>query len=281
MKLSAVQAISLLYIFISCNNVNPNIDVESTENSKHVLEKETSKKVYNIKPDEITKDFTTWYNYTYHNIHLEQEFLGQDQYKNKIDKKTFLHRLLSGDFIAIKTVEKGNVPVYQLYKPSYHEPGIQRTMIQMAQTAIALSAMEGKELPEYHFKDLDGKTYNRNDTKGKILVLKCWFIHCSACVKEFPALNKLVEQYKDRNDIQFISLAPDSEQDLITFLNKKPFRYAVIPEMGNYMQSKLKVNAYPTHLLINKEGKIVKVSNSIEDLIPSLEKEMVRLHPSS
>jgi hypothetical protein len=47
--------------------------------------------------------------------------------------------------------------------------------------------------------------------------------------------------------------------------------------MGNYMRDKLKVNAYPMHLLIDKEGKIVKVSNSIEDLIPSLEKEIEKL----
>ena len=141
----------------------------------------------------------------------------------------------------------------------------------MAQTAMTLSKMEGKELPAYHFTDLNGRLYDKNSTKGKILVIKCWFIHCGACVKEFPALNTLVDRYKDRNDIQFVSLASDAKPNLVSFFAKKPFKYATVPDMDSYMTKQLAVNAYPMHLLINREGEIVKVTNAIDDLIPSLE----------
>lgn len=40
-----------------------------------------------------------------------------------------------------------------------------------------------------------------------------------------------------------------------------------------YMTNQLNVNAYPLHLLVNKEGKVVKATNSIEDMIPYFEKE--------
>jgi thiol-disulfide isomerase/thioredoxin len=276
MKLLAVLSISLLNIFTSCNNSSRDIH-DGDKASSNSTQKKALNEVYQVKANEIIKDFRTWYNYTYHNIHLEQDFVGQDQKGNKIDKKIFLAQLVSGDFIAIKVAKRDNVPVYQLYKPSSSQADILRTMIQMAQTANTLSAMEGKELPEYHFKDLDGKLYNRISTKGKTLVIKCWFIHCVACVKEFPALNKLVEQYAGRKDVQFISLASDSKQALTTFLKKKQFQYAVVPELGSYMQDKLKVNAYPMHLLVDKNGKIVKATNSIEDLMPSLEKEIRKL----
>jgi thiol-disulfide isomerase/thioredoxin len=46
--------------------------------------------------------------------------------------------------------------------------------------------------------------------KGKIVVIKCWYIHCAACIKEFPEVNNLVRKYKDRKDIIFISLAEDT-----------------------------------------------------------------------
>ncbi len=47
----------------------------------------------------------------------------------------------------------------------------------------------------------------------------------------------------------------------------------MIPEMKNYMIDKLDITAYPTHLLINKGGKIVKIVNRIDDLIPFLNRE--------
>jgi peroxiredoxin len=150
---------------------------------------------------------------------------------------------------------------------------IKNTMVQMAQTAMTLQNMEGKELPAYHFTDLNGKTYNNHNMKGNVMLIKCWFINCVACVKEFPELNRLVGRYKNRSDVKFISLASDSKTELTAFLKKKPFNYAVVPKMGNYMSEQLNVNAYPLHLLVDKQGKIVKATNSIEDMLPYFEKE--------
>ena len=67
----------------------------------------------------------------------------------------------------------------------------------------------------------------------------------------------------------------------MAFLAKKEFRYAVVPEAQKYMNEQLAVTAYPTHLLIDRKGIIKKVTNSIEDLIPSLEKEIQEPRPGS
>lgn len=142
----------------------------------------------------------------------------------------------------------------------------------MALTEIEHLEMEGKELPAYNFTDLNGKTYNESNTKGKIIILKCWFIHCVACVKEFPELNKLVDEYKNRSDIQFVSLATDSKEKLTLFLKTKEFKYAVVPEQEKFMSEQLHITSYPTHILIGKDGKIVKVVNSIDELTPFIKK---------
>lgn len=72
--------------------------------------------------------------------------------------------------------------------------------------------MEGKELPDFNFTDLDGTVYDKETTAGKIVVLKCWFIGCVPCVEEMPALNKLVNQYRNQKDIVFVSLAFDKKR---------------------------------------------------------------------
>jgi thiol-disulfide isomerase/thioredoxin len=235
-----------------------------------------SNKVFTTDWTTLTKDFMTWYNYTYYNIRLSQDFIGLDIDSIEIDKATFLNKLLTGNVVAFKIKILQGEPVYKLYKLNSNDESIKATIKQMASTEMEHFKMEGIENPKFNFTDLNGKTYNNSSTKGKIIVLKCWFIHCVACVKEIPELNKLVEQNENRNDILFISLAIDAKQNLIKFLKTKEFNYAVIPEMENYMVDKLHITTYPTHLLIDKSGKIVKIVNRIDDLIPFLKRETAK-----
>jgi hypothetical protein len=36
----------------------------------------------------------------------------------------------------------------------------------------------------FSFKDLNGNLITKK-YEGKIVVIKCWYIHCAACIKEF------------------------------------------------------------------------------------------------
>jgi cytochrome oxidase Cu insertion factor (SCO1/SenC/PrrC family) len=38
---------------------------------------------------------------------------------------------------------------------------------------------------DFSFKDLNGILITNESMKGKIVVIKCWYIHCAACIKEF------------------------------------------------------------------------------------------------
>jgi peroxiredoxin len=216
----------------------------------------------------------TWYRYTYHNIRLARDFTPLDVDANAITKTAFLKKLSTGNFIALKVAKRGGSPVYQLYPLADKQPDIQNTIKQMAESAKALADYEGKSLPDYSFTDINGTVYNKQNTGGKLLLIKCWFINCVACVKEFPELNALVDKYKDRQDIAFISLATDPKQNLQAFLQKKPFKYAVVPAAGDYMKDKLGITAYPTHFLVDRNGRVLKATNDIKDLLPSLEKAL-------
>lgn len=180
---------------------------------------------------------------------------------------------MTGNVVAFKTKLLNGKPVYQLFKLDSRDESIKATIKQMASIEMKNYQMEGMEIPAFKFTDLNGKVYDKSSVKGKIVVLKCWFIHCVACVREFPELNKLVKENQGRSDILFISLAIDSRQDLKKFLKTKEFKYAAVPGMGNYIVDKLNINEYPTHLLIDRNGKIIKVVNEISELIPFLKRE--------
>lgn len=227
---------------------------------------------YDTKPEDILKDFMTWYDYDYYNIRLAQDFIALDTNSTVLNKTQFLNKLLTGKFFAIKTAIKDSIPTYKLLKLNNKDSAITSTIMQSASSEISNYKMEGKKLPDFNFTDLNGVVYNRANTKGKILILKCWFIHCVACVKEFPELNQLVKDYRQDKNVIFLSLASDNKNDLINFLKKKQFNYAVIPNSDMYMKQSLGVQSYPTHLFVDENGKIQKVVNNVDDLIAFMRK---------
>ena len=178
----------------------------------------------------------------------------------------------AGTVFAFNVGTTDKTDVYKLYPLPSNDTSIGIVAKQMALAEIRNSKMDGTELPQFRFTDVKGNEYDNASTKGKIIVLKCWFIHCIACVKEFPELNKLVNKYKRDKDVLFISLALDEKEELNRFLKTHKFLYEVVPHMQNFMTNDLHISEYPTHLLIDKEGIIRKVTNSIDDLIPFLDK---------
>ena len=265
-----VLLIAIILSQLSCNGVETKKRSTKAKAITSVVSDSLLDRSFTFDPT-LTKDFITYYN-----IRLSQDFIGLDIDSKKIDKATFLNKFLTDNVVAFKTKILRGQSVYQLFKLNSNDESIKATIKQMASSEIAHFKMEGVEIPEFDFTDINGKIYNKSSTKGKIVILKCWFIHCVACVKEFPELNQLVEDNRGRNDILFISLALDAKKDLIKFFETKEFKYATVPEMKHYMTKKLNITQYPTHLLIDRNGKIRKVVNRIDELVPFLKNEVIK-----
>lgn len=108
------------------------------------------------------------------------------------------------------------------------------------------------------------------------MVLNFWFIACQPCRDEMPALNKLVEKFKNRKDVLFVSLALDSKEDLKAFLFESAFHYSVVTDQKDYLSKSFDVRYYPTQVVINKRGLIVKVANDYKEMIPVLYRESLK-----
>jgi peroxiredoxin len=276
-RLASLLLLGTLQTLLACSHTDPKAATQLTPAPPSASPKEdaaSTPTTHYPKPDELLKDFMTWYSYTYYNIHLAQDFIGLNADSVAVSKATFLRSLATGKFIPLQVASQHSVPAYKLWQLTSRHDDITQVIKQLAATEQDNYSREGKLLPAYHFTDLTGKNYTPASTKGKIMVLKCWFIACGACVKEFPELNRLVDEYEDRKDVLFVSLATDAKSDLAKFITKKPFSYAVVPEQTDYLQQQLKVNIYPTHFLLDRKGRIVKVSSSISDLKPFIAQQL-------
>lgn len=224
-----------------------------------------------IDPKVLETNFTLWWQYHCKNIIFSYDFSGLDEHGKRIDKSTFLQKLTSGEYIAIGK-NQVNGHIYQLYKlHDYADKDIRNTVKRNSEEAYKFYKMEGTLFPKFIFNDLNGNKYSNESLKGKVVVLKLWFIKCASCVAEFPILNKTVEKYQDRKDVVFLSLALDKANDLRKFLEERPFRYKVIPEQGAFITNNLNMHSYPTHLIIDKEGIVRKVVHKAEEMNVALD----------
>jgi len=219
----------------------------------------------------LERDFIAWWTYHENNIILSSNFIAIDNLSNRISKADFFEKLTTGDYIPLKLNSKDSLIYYKLFKLGEGSNSEIRQQIRRSSTANYIHfKAEGKTFPKFQFFDLNGAEYTNENTKGKIVILKCWFIGCHACVAEFPELNKLVDNYRNRKDIVFISLATDSKEKLNQFLSQKKFNYAVVAQQANFITKELNVSTYPTHIIIDSNGIIRKVVNKADELILAL-----------
>lgn len=226
----------------------------------------------NIEFTDLENDFTKWWSYHNNNIALSSSFTALDSSYEPISKEEFLKELTSGDFIPLKLESKDSSTYYQLFKlGTPADKKIRRVIKNTSSIIYNHYMMEGKKFPEFNFTDLDGEVYNNKNVRGKKVILKTWFINCKPCIEEFPVLNKLVNKYENNENLVFISLAKDSQDELKEFLSERSFNYAVIPNQEDFIRNTLKLNTYPTHFILDEKGVIEKVVNKASELILILE----------
>ena len=110
---------------------------------------------------------------------------------------------------------------------------------------------------DFKFTGLDKQVLELQKLKGKVVVLNFWFTTCGPCIKEMPLLNELVAANTER-PVVFIAPSPDDERRVNKFLKKNTFSYHIIPSSLSYITT-MKIENFPTHLVIDKEGIIREV----------------------
>jgi peroxiredoxin len=227
-----------------------------------------------IPPEEITASLQSVLDYNSNYLKLTQDFTGYDEHGRVITKTQLLKALTTGNYVPVKVSSGKHEEEYQLYLLKTNADDGARAMLkQIGVTYYGFDLMVGKKFPAFHYVDVNGKVYTTENTKGKIVVLKAWFISCVPCVAEMPMLNKLTEQYKNRKDIVFVSLATDPKKALQGFLKRKPFKYAVVPSKAAYIQDNLHATGYPCHWIINKQGVVVNMTYDHSEMIAALQQE--------
>lgn len=135
----------------------------------------------------------------------------------------------------------------------------------------AKSGMSGKippaPAPTFSLPDKNGDTLSlASATQGKKLVLlNFWFAACPPCREEFPVLEKMYRENKDRG-FEIIGInATDDAQTMNAFIKENDLSFQFVRDEGGQVSAQYKVEATPTSILIDENGQMVWRSVGLDE----------------
>ena len=124
-------------------------------------------------------------------------------------------------------------------------------------------ALIGKTL-ELEAVLLDGTKIDLKDYRGKVVLLEYWNTGCGPCIGEFPTMKRVYEAFHDRG-FDIIAFSTDDDLDVLkAMIEKEQLPWLNASEKLSLAQKlpdsrkKYNVNAFPTSILIDREGVVVR-----------------------
>lgn len=177
-----------------------------------------------VEPSTILSNMMNWLVYKRDCLDKDIYYSVVDSNCNSIVKALFFQKIINENYMPLKVKTKNLGSQYSLYKIGKSvDSEIVAEIRRTAEQALRFYEMEGDTIPLFRFTDIQDNEHNSINTKGKVVVINCWFISCIPCVKEIPDLNLLSNHFYNRTDVEFIALAFDSKTEIRQFLKKHPF----------------------------------------------------------
>jgi peroxiredoxin len=125
--------------------------------------------------------------------------------------------------------------------------------------AVTLSA--GDMAPNFSLKDIDGNTVTLDQFRDKTVVVAFWSVWCSRCEEEMTFLR---DNFGTREDVVVLLVNQDSEKEvdlelIRTIREKLRITFPILLDEGLALWDHLGINALPTSMVVDKEGKITYI----------------------
>ena len=97
---------------------------------------------------------------------------------------------------------------------------------QLQEEAPAELALKvGDRIGDFEVKDTEGRTWTRQNTQGKPLVLNFWYTGCGPCIKEMPELSTWVDACPEVN---FLAVTWNTADEIQSIVRRRGFRFVQV-----------------------------------------------------
>ena len=106
-------------------------------------------------------------------------------------------------------------------------PALAQSKVDYKAVPILQAMKEVAPTPEINLATPDGKKLSLKDFRGKIVLLNFWASWCVPCREEMPAMEKLYQEFKDKNFVILAVAVKDRKQDAVDFAKELKITYPI------------------------------------------------------
>ena len=133
----------------------------------------------------------------------------------------------------------------------------------------------GKEAPNFELENISGETVSLEDLSGKIVLLDFWATWCTPCVVVMPILENLQKEFPENLVVLGINFQEPKEA-ILDFLKEKDLSVKSLMDPEALVAKTYQVNALPTQILIDQEGRLVARHVGLLPPVNQLFKPMIK-----
>ncbi|QDU91065.1 Thiol-disulfide oxidoreductase ResA [Pirellulimonas nuda] len=132
----------------------------------------------------------------------------------------------------------------------------------------------GEQAPTFTLATDGGEDVDLADLVGeKIIILDFWATWCGPCVRAFPALTTVADDFADKGVVFYAVNQREDEEKVAAFLEDKDYSLNVLYDVEGEVGSEFGVSGIPQSVVIGKDGKVQVVHVGFS---PDLEKKLTK-----
>ncbi len=128
----------------------------------------------------------------------------------------------------------------------------------LAPYGLGQASLAGENAPSFKLRDIAGREWTLAQLSNKTVMVDFWTTWCPRCREELPVLERLADDFRDRELVILAIDVGEDEAAVRGFVEKHIVKLPVLLAGEDAMILAYQVQAYPTLVVIDRTGKVAK-----------------------
>lgn len=163
---------------------------------------------------------------------LYLSYFGGKRQADSLDRLLMM-KFPNGNYVKNKTIQAQRSANKAEVEP--HGTDVRKNSVSMAEVLKNVQDnLVDEPVAPLTLKDIDGNVVNIDAIagNGKVTVIDFWATWCKPCIASFPALQRVMEQYRNNPSVQFFFICTMEQGDAVknakAFMAKNPYPFKVL-----------------------------------------------------